>query len=562
MADLNIIRQKWQAAKKVEGLANVLTLADGTKVSGRYVLVASGSCTASHNALEGFAPSLGFPVDPNGCTVNDRDYQHDKDAQQITRTIAASYDSRALQNAVIVSSDGVVLSGNGRTMAGELAARDNTDTQYIDYLKTYCAVYGFTLDAVTIFAHPRVLFVLDDVLPYTVATFAKFNAQEMKTQSKTEQAIKFGKLVDDETFSRIIATINAFETLSDFYQCTEAAVRCINELSKIGVISSMQQAEMMDGDSISQTGRETLENVLIGKVFAADPDAARMITSYKNIRRTVIIALGEISNNLVLGSEYTLSGELQQAIALCYQARKEGDYKDGERVSEFARQATLFGGGTVADYNNKVVLLFADVLNDKRDAQLKKILAVYNHQAKDAANGQMDIFCATGIKEKQEILSDIMTIFATGSTKEQKDAVSDAVTARLDSSLFLTDEQLTKVVKGAYVEYTCKSGDTIICKVEDVKKTIAYLLAKGGAKLWATVGELKPTADHNLTLPEWIKAGNIITDGTAYQRIIAVTDGAVVLEWINGGYFDVTIANVLQAWQLSDSDICEIKEAA
>lgn len=561
MAQLDNIKQKWQAAKKVAGLQNVLTLADGTTVSGCYYLVESGSCTPSHNALDGFAPSIGFPVDPNGCTVNDRDYQRDRDAQDITRNIASSYDSRALQNPVIVSSDGVVLSGNGRTMAGELAARDNTDRLYIDYLMQYCAIYGFTVGDVTVFAHPRVLFVLDDVLPYTVATFAKFNAQEMKTQSKTEQAIKYGKLVDDETFGRIIATINAFESLSDFYQCTEAAVRCINELRNAGIISQMQQAELMDGDSISQTGRETLENVLIGKVFAAAPDAARMITSYKNIRRTVIIALGEISNNLVLGDDYTLSGELQQAISLAYTARKEGDYKDGERVSEFARQANIFGG-TVADYQNKVVLLLADVLNDKRDAQLKKIMAVYNHHANDAANGQMDMFCESGIKTKQEILDDVMAIFATGTTREQKEAVSDAVTSRLDKSLFLTDEQLTKVVKGSYVEYICKSGDVVICEVADVKKTIAYLSAKGGAKLWACVSELKPTANHTLNLPEWIKAGNVITDGIAYQRIVAVTDGTVVLEWINGGYFDVTIANVLQSWQLSDSDVCEIKEAA
>ncbi len=36
-----------------------------------------------------------------------------------------------------MSNDGVVLSGNGRTMAGELAAQNNTDGAYVDYLKEY-----------------------------------------------------------------------------------------------------------------------------------------------------------------------------------------------------------------------------------------------------------------------------------------------------------------------------------------------------------------------------------------------------------------------------------------
>lgn len=566
MTGLEIIRNRWQQAQKVFGLANVLTVADGTMLSGRYVLCGSGSVTASHDALNGFCASIGFPTDANGGSVNDRDYFRDRSAQEITRGIAAGYDARALQDPVVVSPDGVVLSGNGRTMAGELAAYQGTDAAYIDYLREYCGNYGFTVGDVTVFAHPRVVFVLDNPLPYTVATFAIFNTQGMKGQSKTEQAIKFGRLVDDSTFGRIIATINAFETLSDFYGCTEAAVRCIGELHNCGVLSSMQQAEMMDGNSISLAGREVLENVLIGKAFANDPDAARMIAEYKNVRRSVIIALGEVSNNLVLGSDYSLQGELSEAISLCYQARKEGDYKDGERVSAFANQITIpFDGvgGTVADFRNSVVLLLADVLNDKKDSLLKKLLAVYNHQAKDAANGQTDMFSdGSGVKSKSEILADVKALFANGTTKEQKEAIEGAKEARLSENIFLTEEQLTKVVKGSYVEFRCKSGDIAVCVVEGVRKGIAYLSGKGGIKLWCGISSLVPTNDHNLSLPEWIKAGNVITDGVAHQRIAAVCDNSVIFEWLNGGYFDVNITAVLQNWTLSESDVCEIREAA
>lgn len=179
MDTVKTISSKWDAAHKVAGLPNEVTLPNGEVMCGRYVLCDSGAATPSHNPLRGFEKNAGFPVDGSGQSVNDRDYERDKDAQDITRNIAARYDSRAIQSPVIVSCDGVVLSGNGRTMAGELAAVNGTDGAYIAYISKYPQQFGFTPEQVRTFEHPRVLFLLDDVLPYNAATFAKFNAQEM-----------------------------------------------------------------------------------------------------------------------------------------------------------------------------------------------------------------------------------------------------------------------------------------------------------------------------------------------------------------------------------------------
>lgn len=561
MADFENIRRRWENGRKVKGSANVITLPDGKTLNGCYYLVGSGTVTASHDALNGFVPSEGFPTDANGNSVNDRDYYRDADAQTITRNIAASYDSRAIQTPVIVSGDGVVLSGNGRTMAGELAARDNTDKAYIDYLKDFGGFYGFTEEQVTVFAHPRIVFVLDDCLPYTAATFAMFNAKEMKGQSKTEQAVKYGKIVSDDAFNKIVATINAFETLGDFYGCTEAATKCLGYLLKCGVVDSMSYAEMLDGDTISATGKETLENVLIGKAFADKPDSVRMITEYKSLRKSVVFALSEVVTNLGLGEEYTLNDELSEAINLAYVARQHG-YKAGERVSEYARQMDAFSGKTVCDYSNTCILVLADALNNEQVTLLKRIFAVYNHQAEDSAAGQTDMFTVGGIRKKADILSDVKAIFAKGTTEEQKKAVSEAQEARLSENIFLTEEQATKVLKGSYVEFTCGSGDVIVCQVDDIKRRIAYLSGKGGIKFWCCVSELRPTVDHTMTLPEWISAGTVITDGKATQKIVAVTDGFVIFEWVNGGYFDMMITEILRNWHVSESEVCEVEDIA
>lgn len=123
-------------------------------------------------------------------------------------------------------------------------------------------------------------------------------------------------------------------------------------------------------------------------------------------------------------------------------------------------------------------------------------------------------------------------------------------------------DSVKQVQKGSYVEYKTFSGEVIICHVDDVKRSVAYLSAKGGVKFWRTVSELTPTADHALSLPSWLVPGSVITDGTVSQKIAAVSDNFVVFEWINGGYFDVNISTILQTFAPSKTGVCELIEAA
>lgn len=425
------IVEKWQSAKKVEGVENEITLANGEKVKGHYMLVESGAATPSHNPNMEFTRNEGFPIDENGQTVNDRDYERDQEAQRITRQMADNYDSRAIQSVPVVSPDGIVLSGNGRTMAGELAAQHGTDGAYIEHLKKYPQQFGFTVEQVEGMQHPRVVFVADEAMPYTTETFAKFNQQDMKSQSRTEQSVKMGKTVDDNTFGRIIRSINGFDSLADFYNDPVASVNAIGELHKAGAINDMQLAEMMDGEKVSGIGRQMLENMLIGKAFESNPDAIRQLAEFPAMRQSVVSALAEIANNIHLGEEYSLDSEFAQAINLAYQARKNG-VKAGEKVSWFARQQSLFPfdtGETVADYTNATVLMLADELNSASVNGLKKCLALYNRNAAEAAAGQYDIFSG-GIKNKQDIINDALNVLNYGTEQEQQAALAAAVEQR------------------------------------------------------------------------------------------------------------------------------------
>ncbi|WP_454895320.1 ADP-ribosyltransferase-containing protein [Alloprevotella tannerae] len=436
------ITKKWNNSEKIDGHSDEIVLPDGTSLKGHYVLHESGASSPSHNA-ETWKMTEGFPMDANDNSVNDRDYEHDKDAQAHTEEIARNYDQRALQSVPVVSQDGVVLSGNGRTMAGELAARDNTDKAYIDYLKGYARKFGFTPEQVEAMEHPRVSFVPDEAMPYTAETFARFNQQEMKSQSKTEQAVKLGKTVSDDAFRAIVRTINGFDTLGDFYNDPKESIGAVYDLHNAGVIPQTQLAEMVDGirgqDRLSAVGREYLENMLIGKAFANEPDVLRMLTAEPAMRQTIITALGEIVDNIALGEDWALQGELADAIKLCFEARKDGA-KYGDVVSAFASQGVLFADPdkiqTKADFRNVTMLMLADALNDKRVTLLKTALQLYNNEARLSASGQTDMF-AGGIQSREEILRNVINYIKEnyGKSKEIEAAKAEAMERRKAESL-------------------------------------------------------------------------------------------------------------------------------
>lgn len=427
------IKAKWDGATKVEGNPNAITLADGSTIRGHYVLTEAGAATASHDVNNAYEPTEGFPVDENGESVNDRDYKRDKDAQRIVRDMADSYDSRALQTPVIVSKDGVVLSGNNRTMSGEIAAKNGTDKAYVDHLREFGAMFGFTPEQIDGMQHPRVVFVPDEELPYDASTFARFNAEQQKKQSKPEHAVKLGKIVPDNVFTSITNDISRFDRMSDYYADDKSVASAISQLLDAGVINEMQLPELRTGNALSAAGKELIENTLIGKVFQTSPDAVRQIISTPTLRQSVVMGLNEIANNRTLAkSGYDLSKELAAAVDLVSRAKSDSPeiYKEGMPVSPYGRQQGLFddeyGDSRVTD---GVMLLLADLLNSGKPSDLRKVLSTYNNEAASPAAGQIDMFSGD-VTSKEEILKNVNEYFRNATPKEQQALIDAAVAER------------------------------------------------------------------------------------------------------------------------------------
>lgn len=402
------IKQQYADAKKVYGSEDEITLAGGEVQSGRWVLGEAGTITPSHNPENGFKPSEGFPADENGNNSNDRAYDGDKAAQQKTYEMADDYDARALHNPVVVS-EGAVLSGNNRTMSGDIAAKRGTDGKYVTYLQEHPEKYGFTPEDVAQFKHPRVWFELDKApSKYDTKEMAKYNERDMKSQSKTEKAVKASNLVSDATLNYILDRLSDRDRMSDLYADTSAMSGIFKQLQNDGVIGANDLAELFDGETVSAEGRQLLENCLLGKAFEGSPETLRRLERYKTLRESVLDAVVQISKNKALGKEYALTPELTEAIRLCYDAKSADAemYKEGAAVSSFALQGSMFNDNTGHEpYRlDAITVLLANMLNDKSSTKLKRVLSAYNASAAEAASGQLGLFDGGKKESKADVV--------------------------------------------------------------------------------------------------------------------------------------------------------------
>lgn len=396
------ITDRWNNAEKTQGIEDAIITPSGRTIRGRYVLVEEGAATPSHDPETGFAKSAGFPVDKNGNTVNDRDYERDKAAQEYVHRVAAGYDGRAVQDPVIVSRDGVVLSGNNRTMSGRIAARDNTDAGYIGHLEATAAKYGFTAEQVRSMKHPRLYFETEENLPYTAETFALFNKTEKKEMNVTERSVKLGKTISEGVFNRMAREMDAYETFAEYARSPEA-VQAIKDLHAAGVIETAELPRYYDEQSgaITPEGVSLLQGALIGHVFSENPDVVRMAMEHPAVRDSILKALVMLAENSRFSPEYSLIGDISRAIEI-YHKGKEAGFKI---VSESVLQHSLL---EEPDIPETTALVIADLLNGGKTTRLQKFLKEYNADARLADAGQLDIFSENAEpKPAEEILRQV-----------------------------------------------------------------------------------------------------------------------------------------------------------
>lgn len=390
----SVAAQKFVNAPRLVGNKRTRMLPDGeTKIKGHYEIVPAESLTPSHDVNNDYKKSEGFPTDAEGRTVNDRDYEHDKAAQQNTDQIARKYNGMAIEQVPVVSDEGIVYDGNGRTMAGQKAAKEGTDAEYINDLLENAENFGFTKEQIeqSGIEHPRLVLVTDERLPYDAATFAKFNRNEKKTQSNTEQAVAKAKTLTSDEVGAIVAEIEGNGSLDAFFNNSKAINDLVKTLVDKGIIGQNEVAQMMDSpERLSAQGREYVKNLLLGSIFK--PETIRMLGIDSTVKNKAINAIRSVMDNMKLG-EFSLRDEIDQAIQLLYEARQGGN-----KVDTLLRTPSMFGEDAAKRYpsiSHMMALALEGKVSDFRD-----LLDEYNRIAAARNTGEGSIFEAAPTKEE------------------------------------------------------------------------------------------------------------------------------------------------------------------
>lgn len=339
------IEKKWNNAPKHVGRKKTINLPDGSTLTGHYVLTQSGAATASHDPFRNYASSEGFPTDEAGNNVNDRDYQGDATQRKETELQAAQYDGRAIDDIPVVSKRGIVYSGNGRTMAGDIAAKNNTDAAYVKQLREDADMYGFTPEQVAEMGeHPRLLFVPDEELPYTTATFAKFNVKASKGQGNVAKAVKASKQLSEQDVQSIVGIMagvdgeGGYANIDSFFNSEKGTNDLILALQERGILQSNEIADYVENGKFNNAGKDYVKNLLLGTMF--DADAIKVISEVPSVKNALVSAMNPLLENTRLG-DYSTKNEVSNAARLIAEAKGKGF----NSVADYMRQTSLFGQG-------------------------------------------------------------------------------------------------------------------------------------------------------------------------------------------------------------------------
>jgi hypothetical protein len=392
ISGVQAIRERYQAAKRTDGWEDTKNVG-GREIEGRWVLVEAETPTASHDEIT-FNETEGFPQN-NGKSVNDRDYRNDRAAQEAVVKMAGDYDGRALEG-IVVSDDGVVISGNNRTMSGKLAARQDTDGNYISALEKKARKYGFTAEQVREYAHPRLVFETEVGGEYSTDQFARFNQVTRKAQSPLETAIKMVKRLAEKTdvTRKIAGIINEHETISELYSDKKAAQDIFNTLRSNGLIGEYELPQYMtEAGAVTGAGEDLLESVMLGAVLTEDN--IRGLEESKELRRKLVRGITPLMENSGMEA-YSLTDEVNEAVRMVIEVKRGNTFGT---VEDYANQPNL--DGTTA---RKAAAQIAHALESGAQRDFFDWMNGLNTLLSQAAAGQTDMF-SSGVETKEEILT-------------------------------------------------------------------------------------------------------------------------------------------------------------
>jgi len=444
------------------GRERVLVLPNMEKHRAIFCIVELSSIIASNNEKT-FASTENYPVTSNGRNINDRNYEGDLNAQMKVQKVAQNLEPNIListtateESTPIITIDGVVISGNNRTMSLKLAEADHY-RKYLDYKDVLIKElkfggYGFdsNLPARIIhnsdidlgsgmmakFLRPVLVRIDLDFPAYVTEEMNKFNVDSKKSEREIDKAIRIAQQLEDneQCKKRLIELISTQEIVSELYKSKDSVDRFKRILLDCNLMNENQIANYFTGNTLSGNGKTMYQIILSSLVLKPDTleisQNSGVVSATNKVINAVIPAIK--NENFEIGG---LNRDINEAI-LVQNKMVASNIKD---ISEYVNQPELFEVVNELTYKSATINYF---LTQARLNKFKDILTLYNESMEKNQGADMFgeplspdyIFEATFVKE---LPSEVKSVFDKRFKKEE----SEMTIAEMDP------EDLRKVLK-------------------------------------------------------------------------------------------------------------------
>jgi hypothetical protein len=279
-----------------------------------FAIVELDEILASHNEKT-FGNTENYPTDETGRNVNDRNYATDKNAQAKVISVAQKLNpniivstSATSSGTPIITIDGIVVSGNNRTMSIKIAAASYAEIfeKYKNTLYNELSFGGYGIDAEIIktFVKP-ILVRFDTSFPsYITSELNKYNKSRGKSEKGIDVAIRLARQLKDNSSCQnsLIQLVSEQEVVSEIYNDRSAIVRLRKILLDCNIITENEISAMFSGNTLTDTGKILYETLLLSLVLEPNAIEISQNDGVKSATKTIVNAIIPLIKNKQLST--------------------------------------------------------------------------------------------------------------------------------------------------------------------------------------------------------------------------------------------------------------------
>jgi hypothetical protein len=306
------------------GEDTTIEMPNGETRDATFAVVEMDDILASHDE-NSFNDTDGYPSQ-NGMNANPRNYKTDavamdkvnRDANNLKPSIVISDSATPETGVPIITTDGIVVSGNGRTMAIKLSERIAPE-KYAEYRKNLekrAAKFGIDAAEVRQMRNPVLVKVDTKIKEYSIKELDAYNQKAQKGESPVDKAIKRAGIItaNQRLKDGILRIIEGYNTMSELFDNKADRSAIIDLFEANGIITAQERSEYVGvNKELTEDGKDLVNDVLIATIIS--PEVMRATDNVKSFKKNIVNALPLLTENY-RNKDYSLEELINNAILL------------------------------------------------------------------------------------------------------------------------------------------------------------------------------------------------------------------------------------------------------